>query len=902
MVHRVFLGWQDPIVDLTADWLLARRDDLPGMCVVVPTTQSGRRLQGRLVEKAGALLSPVFVTPASLLGSEKGEAAPGWLENVAWCEVLEGVDDWAEFASLFPQPPDLVPGEAHDLAKELQGIMRRLQDNGHTMASAARVLAPSYDSERWMCLAKLEGFFRATLASWGNISRSDLLARRGAESLAHREYVLAGVCDMSPLAARILRAGGKTVTALISAPEEMADGFDAMGIPLTTWNEMPMPWPEEGGVALVSDIQAQAREALESTSRRGAASNEVVLGTADPEIAGELVRIFGAHGWPAFDPSAISTPTGLRRWLRVWRAWLRDESFASFQDLLSLPESCFFATAEQRVACLRILNRQRDKDMLADMRDLARFTSSEHDELSLLAAVADSAMELRQKFLSRPFGESMIGWMNEMKDHSSVDDANAILTWLREAAQMMGRIERPPGFWLDVLLESLPVASPTPPDDRAIDVLGWLELPFERGPHLVVCGMNDGKVPAHVPGDPWLGESASKLLGLPTNESRAARDAFLARYLTECRRRNGRVDWISGKTSASGDTMLPSRILLNAEGDELARRVRHLFRELPPADSGMRWHADWKWQPRQVEHGERIRVTAFKDWLACPFRYYLKHVVGMQKPEPDRIEWNARDYGTIFHQIVEWWGQDEEAREFSKVEALSGWFSHRLDGLIAQRFGKSPTLAIRLQTESLRNRLEWLAHEQAVLHASGWRTIDVERKFELTLGKWTVRGMIDRIDQHPDYGQRVIDYKTSASLGKVSGEHLSKVTANTRLLEHWGEESPVFFTMEEKGKPQTLRWTNLQLPLYAAAIRERTGTLPTPCYIGVGTSRDKVKVDPWEEFSTAHLESAWKCAEWIGEQIATNIFWPPAEKMTYQDDEIAALACGRAVTEMFEKG
>jgi ATP-dependent helicase/nuclease subunit B len=905
MARRVFLGWKEPVVDSVADWLLERREELPGMCVVVPTTQSGRRLRDRMAEKAGAVLSPEMVTPAWLLRTGEGEAAPAWLATVAWCEVLECVEDWASMEGLFPQAPDLVPGEAHELAKELQRLAKRLQDNGQTMTSAARALGSSYDAERWTCLARLEGMFRKKLASWGGTSRSDVLARRGAEHLTHREYVLAGVSDMPQLAARIFSTSDTPVTVLIAAPEEMAADFDELGVPLATWNTIPMPWPEEGKgeVSLVSDTRAQAQEALMRVSQLGAPSHEVALGTGDPEIAAELSRVFAEHGWPAFDPSAVPTPTGLRRWLRVWRAWLRDASFAALQDLLALPESGFLAAPEQRVAFLRTLNRQRDKDMLAGVRDLARFASSDKEDLRQLAAIADAAMECRQRFLSHPFDESMADLLDAMTDPTAAEeDITAILALLEEFAPVIGRVKRPPGFWLDMLLESLPPLSPAPPDNRVIDVLGWLELPFERGPHLVVCGMNDGKVPAHVPGDPWLGESASKSLGLPTNESRAARDAYLARYLTECRNRDGRVDWICGKTSAGGDTMLPSRILLNAGGDELARRVRHLFRELPPADSGLRWHADWKWQPRQVGHGERIRVTAFKDWLACPFRYYLKHVVGMQQPEPDRLEWNARDYGTIFHQIVEWWGQDEEAREFSKTEALSEWFSQRLDKLVAQRFGKSPTLAIRLQTESLRNRLEWLAHEQAVLRASGWRTIDVERSFELTLGKWTVRGMIDRIDEHPDFGQRVIDYKTSASLGKVSGEHCSKVTANTRLLEHWGEESPVFFTMDEKGKPQTLRWTNLQLPLYAAAIRERTGTLPTPCYIGVGTSRDKVKVDPWEEFSEAHLESAWKCAEWIGGQIAGSVFWPPAEKVPYPDDDVTLLACGRAAVEMFEAG
>ncbi|MEI7928736.1 MAG: hypothetical protein WCH40_09315, partial [Verrucomicrobiales bacterium] len=45
MVERHFLGWERPFLGLLVDWLLARRDKLPGMLVVVPTAQSGRRLR-----------------------------------------------------------------------------------------------------------------------------------------------------------------------------------------------------------------------------------------------------------------------------------------------------------------------------------------------------------------------------------------------------------------------------------------------------------------------------------------------------------------------------------------------------------------------------------------------------------------------------------------------------------------------------------------------------------------------------------------------------------------------------------------------------------------------------------------------------------------------------------------
>ena len=70
MTERVFLGWDGPFLPRAAEWLLARRDELPRWLLVVPTSQGGRRLREALAEMAGgALLSPKIATPGSLLAS-----------------------------------------------------------------------------------------------------------------------------------------------------------------------------------------------------------------------------------------------------------------------------------------------------------------------------------------------------------------------------------------------------------------------------------------------------------------------------------------------------------------------------------------------------------------------------------------------------------------------------------------------------------------------------------------------------------------------------------------------------------------------------------------------------------------------------------------------------------------
>jgi ATP-dependent helicase/nuclease subunit B len=366
--------------------------------------------------------------------------------------------------------------------------------------------------------------------------------------------------------------------------------------------------------------------------------------------------------------------------------------------------------------------------------------------------------------------------------------------------------------------------------------------------------------------------------------------------MLEARRDGGRVDVICGKSGASGEPLLPSRILLAAERDELPGRVKSLFKEVEPPEAGMRWHADWKWTPRRVEPPKRLGVTSLGDYLACPFRYYLKHVLEMRSPEPNRMEWNARDFGTAAHEVLERWGRDPEARSLEREEAIQAWLSAGLDGLVAEWFGKRVPLAVRIQTESLRQRLSWFSRAQAATCQEGWEVVDVERKVELPVDDALIVAKIDRIDRHRETGcLRVLDYKT----GRVDGvdkAHRRKLAATGAIPAHLSRDCPAVLIREEKGKSAEFLWQNLQLPLYAAALVDRGEPLPSPCYFTLRSTEADVGIHEWPGFDTVDLDAAKSCAAWIAGQIAARVFWPPAEKVTF--DDFSVLAAGRELGEM----
>ncbi|NNC87794.1 MAG: hypothetical protein HKN82_04950, partial [Akkermansiaceae bacterium] len=177
------MGWERPFLPVLVEWLLARREELPGTLVVVPTAQAGRRLREAMAEAGpsggagrGGVLGPRVVTPAFFLQSDG--VAPHAVELTAWVEVLEGVDDWGEFAAVFPEAPG--DGEARGwalpLARSLADLRGMVQEGGLTVAMAAGRFGDGIEADRWQALAGLERRVERLLRDWGWRSKSTALA------------------------------------------------------------------------------------------------------------------------------------------------------------------------------------------------------------------------------------------------------------------------------------------------------------------------------------------------------------------------------------------------------------------------------------------------------------------------------------------------------------------------------------------------------------------------------------------------------------------------------------------------------------------------------------------------------------------------------------------------------
>ena len=185
---------------------------------------------------------------------------------------------------------------------------------------------------------------------------------------------------------------------------------------------------------------------------------------------------------------------------------------------------------------------------------------------------------------------------------------------------------------------------PPPVTQAAIELLGWLELPLDDAPALIVTGFNEGCVPVAQQDALFVPEALRRHLGLPDQSQRYARDAYNLAMLAASRTH---LTLIAGRRTPAQEVLLPSRLLFTCEETPLLSRTLAAFapqrcsprppallRILQPGQVQARFP-----MPRPGPLGEPVvsmRVTAFRDYLACPYRYYLQHHLKLQSIDTGR--------------------------------------------------------------------------------------------------------------------------------------------------------------------------------------------------------------------------------------------------------------------------
>ena len=899
----------------------------------------------------GVLTGPVLTPGAALkrlAADDRGETAPGTAVWLAYAAALLQAGD-EEITTLFPARTLRRSATwAMQTAAMLIEVRELLAESG---ADAATVVASGQaaalgDGDRWQVLQSIEHLARRELdtAGWADPlvrQRQAIQAGQGIDGI--ERVVIVAVPDPVELARQWWEALAKRlpVEVLVYAPEGLPEQgrFDRWGRPEPDdWETVPLPWEQwPCGIELWSHPAAAGRHCAEVVRAYGDRwPQSVAIAVPDATMAGDIaagmaegnVRAddlqgqgWNQHPWrhlvqrltrvlesaSARDLAELARCRPVVNWLQRQLPGFAPGTWLSF--LAKVAREALPAGSDDWVAALA-----RELEGRRQRREASALAAAPGDGKTNSGSATDDRLErMRQaENACQQAGPLLVGrlgrlnspadlaeWLSELACGDSEGEPVA-----EQAHAMAGLLDRVGAGPLRDGLARRPAALMTAlaghlqrcgvfalhPEEGSVPLNGWLETLWEDAPHLLLTGLQEGAVPETVTGHPFLPEGSREQLGLKTNRRRHARDAYLLACAVCGRGPGGRTDIALIKRTTDGDPLKPSRLLFQGEDQVLPARVERLFG--PPADHASADPPSMPWQlrPELAKRPEKISVTAFSDYLRCPFRFYLKQVLRMRAEELDRLDLDPMQFGNVIHHTWERFSANDRHLDLTDPQEVGAALMGAFEEVVSETFGARPPVAVQVQLGSARNRLLTAASHQAAARAAGWRIIGVEQPLEFKIGGLTVRGKIDRTEQREVDGViefRVIDYKSSDKSSKPDEAHAAVLGSRSDPSRY----SRQALASLSGGDVPEVAWKNLQLPLYVEQLRRQHGDqVRVRCgYFNLPKAAAEAGICEWTDYDHGWHRAAMTCAEGVVDAIQRGVFWPPSTEVKSTYDEFSDL-------------
>lgn len=903
-MNLVALKEKNSLSAQVADYLLLEREgrpiDLGDTLVLIPTAGAGRAIRRELSKRG--VLSPHFRMPIDALVPKSLPVASRLEREAAWTLVLEPAAR-KKFQALVPEIVPLhLPEDRFGVAARLCSICDQLAEAGLNPSSPELTRELSEDSLRWEAFAKLHDEYLAVLSRQGLFDPNEVRIKQSKkpdflEGLTR--VVVACIPDLAPIAETYLQSlesKGIDVKVLVWSPAEQAKHLNEIGRPDIEWWRKHMPELSDKMIVVENDPSSEAGVLMDHAA--GSSRDGYALFSAAPEstvaLGAEIARRKEEAYLPEGRALALTEFAGI---LIGYEELLQSQSLQTLRSLLQKPAflAWFVAQAAEKKftgdhaldACDQLLAEKLCRTVEAacswlDHADEPANAGREREKFDDLSRLIVTTKKILQR------NQPAVDFLAAVAAH-----ADRITAGSMKAKELSAIAEALDQFAQSPLLGGLPVEDQKaalradlgrkrlfyPAADNAVEIQGWLEAPWSAAALKIIAGCREGALPSGTHEDAFLPDQAKKKLGLICQDARFARDA----YLLSCLIHSGsRVLLGTSRFRSQGEPNRPSRLLFACSDEELPHRSRRLLRPSLPAKR-QETRASWTLElPTHEKTVETIRVTGFKNYLQCPLRFYLQNVCGIRDFDPEAREISPRDFGTVMHKVLEEFGGSESTKNLEDPVEIARVFDRKLDEVARRFYGDLFSPVVLVQLESMRARLHSLAPLQAQARSDGWEFIATEiavgKRDEkpAKIGPLTLTGTMDRVEINRREGRlRVLDYKTFGSATTPEKTHLA--TKRDR------SDVPTA-ACTYKGK--SVFWKDLQLPLYRYLVphiweehRDKeieVGYLLLPADPD-DTSIEMLAMDE-DEFG-----SAVKCAEEIASLVSKGTFWPPSEKVDFDN-------------------
>ena len=797
------------------------------------------------------------------------------------------------------------------LAGDLNQLESDLAGADITCEAASKISADKFDVEderRWHALADLNRAQGATLA------RAGLCAKHtsGCEGwspadIRKKVFVLVACVDLNKATQRKLRETDAQIVVLIWAPEGCASDFNDVGCLVPElWHDRTVPLGTSVAFADTPNDQA-ARIAQQIKKLPIEHRHQVTVSLPDESIGATIARVLEADGIPVRRTSGrdirttapvlmlravadvldAPTPQSMGVLLRqpdvlnLISGDLLDAPHTSISHLDSFTEHHLPTTLDLSWDVLQCSAEDRlsDPTLTGSEQGAAR---EDLRDVKQLASVIPEINELVRLFQGEgsvnrvcplyDWAESIAQLLTDVyggRTFATTDPGDVYLArTIKTIGTHLQHIDELRSFdfvkinvtgseairfLLAVLVDSAVAEEFT---GNEVDVTGWLDAPLNDAPFMIVAGVNEGYLPESYAGDALLPNRMRTALGLPDSASRYARDAY---YLTAMHHaRQGRLSVISGRFTDEGDPLRPSRLLFACDDEILLERALSFYSASQPDSSqaSLPHGSDYPIARIPLPEATKVDVVSvsnFKDYIACPYRFYLKNILRLEHTEEPGNEISARLFGTMAHLLMSRFAVSD-VRETTDHAAINDFLTNGLRTIFRDQLGASLTSTLQYQRQQLERRLEKFSIAQAEWVAAGWRIKHVEQEFEMMSKQGIkIEGRIDRVDENIETGRYCVqDYKFGD-------------TFKDPVAAHWDKK--------------TGTWIDLQLPLYRELVVQSgiDASKIDVGYISIPADLSKIKFQtaPW---TAVDYDDANATMDSILTSITMGVFWPPKSR------------------------
>ena len=304
--------------------------------------------------------------------------------------------------------------------------------------------------------------------------------------------------------------------------------------------------------------------------------------------------------------------------------------------------------------------------------------------------------------------------------------------------------------WVNQTLESASFAPPHPPVAQVV-ILPLSQLLGRPMQAVVLPGCDEVRlaVSPEPPGQWTPGQRV--LLGLPTRQELADAQRAAWQYALTSPRLD--VLW---RLSESGERLMPSGFVQELQ----LRQPMPLAADPRPARTVQLQPTPQPMPTGQTLAIHKLSASAYEDLRRCPYRFFALRQLKLQEADELESELGKRDFGNWLHLLLNRFHEALKMVPSQQIRVQEAMINIAADeatqalGLTDEEF--LPFAAIWPRVRG--GYLDWLATHQA----TGATYSEGEVWKDMPLGKLTLVGKIDRIDQMPDGSRWVIDYKTEA--------------------------------------------------------------------------------------------------------------------------------------------